>query len=990
MKKTFLVTLCLLLALVFSASAEQAQSYTAGDALEGFEVVSVENIDNLGAEAVRFRHIKSGAQVLFLLNDDPNRGFAIGFHTEPTNDAGMLHILEHASCAASEKYPGRDVFFDMSSQAYITDINAWTSLSSTVYYVTSLSQTQLEAAADFYLDCAFNSALLTEPNYFAREGWHYEMASEEDPLTINGIVYNEMQGAFSSIYRAARYNLRTMLFPDTYQKRDSGGLPSEIPSLGYDELIAFYKECYRPANSITVFYGDVDVQPLLKLMNDGYFADAEVSEPAAISAGQTALAEPVSATFAFPAAAGSEQTGSFIYLGFVLPEEELSSYRDTAVWDVMTSYFSDDSEPLMQALYESGIGSGYGSYYSRIGTQLEILFYADDADPARADEFKQIVLEQLGVMADSGTDTELISSIFKDSELSAKLIRNSSNVSVNLFDNLTYCLETNDWSCFDTARAYSEAQELVTADYAVKLIREQLINNSSCALAVTTPVSGLMEENEAALAQTLAEKKAAMSEEEIAAIVADNAAYADWTNLNTPQETLDKVLVVDPQTVEADWKARAERVYEEDGFTFMVSDDSSDVVAAELLLDISGLSFDDQHRLRMLLTLCGCSTAQHSEAEISIMTNALVSGTSYWITNIENADGTYSPRLGIYFISERETFRQAAELAIEMLTETQIPENADRLIQNIAASMPGYSSVESVYDSFLVDTALASVAPVYSASLNKNGMEYYNALNAALAEYEADADAFLKSVADVRSLALNRTEALVVLSGDEDGECAKTIKEVVEAHIPALESAGQPAAELSKAHSTAYTGNASSDYLAISTNLSAIGEELDGAKLVLCRLMNGEYLLPELRLKQGAYSMYFTVSTRGYITFRLYRAPDFRTALDTIEGMPDFLENMELTQELVDSYKLSLISSLTVSSGELNDAVSNLLNGRNGFTREQRLALIEQIRGVSVQDIEALVPLLRRFVEEAPLAVITTADKAAAYEKGFDEIIQLP
>jgi len=212
-------------------SAGETGEYTVGDKLCGFTLIEEREMHNPPALLRLWEHDQTGAQAYFIHNDDQDRTFAIAFRTEPSDDTGKLHILEHAVCAASEKYPGRDVFFDAASQAYITTINATTYKSATNYFVSSMSEDQLERMADFYLDCAFHSALRSDPGYFYREGWRYTMEDADAPITVDGIVYNEMKGVYGDIAsKHYSHGLVRALFPDTYQKWDSGGDPEVIPA----------------------------------------------------------------------------------------------------------------------------------------------------------------------------------------------------------------------------------------------------------------------------------------------------------------------------------------------------------------------------------------------------------------------------------------------------------------------------------------------------------------------------------------------------------------------------------------------------------------------------------------------------------------------------------------------------------------------------------------------------------------------------------------
>ena len=106
--------------------------------------------------------------------------------------------------------------------------------------------------------------------------------------------------------------------------------------------------------------------------------------------------------------------------------------------------------------------------------------------------------------------------------------------------------------------------------------------------------------------------------------------------------------------------------------------------------------------------------------------------------------------------------------------------------------------------------------------------------------------------------------------------------------------------------------------------------------------------------------------------------------------MPDFIRELTLTQEQLDTYKLPLISDLTTSDGELNDRMSGMLDAQYGFTRQKRLALIEEIRAVTLKDIQALVPVLEDRLAQSGLAIITNAGEMAGHEDEFDALIKMP
>lgn len=992
MKRFLVIGLALLMAMICtwgSAFAQDTKALPAvGDVSHGFTVTEVSRIESLDADMVKLTHDRSGARAIFVLNDDTNRGFSIAFHTEPSDDTGKLHILEHAICAASEKYPGQDVFFDSMSQAYLTGINAWTALSATNYYVTSMDEDQLEVMADFYLDCAFHSALLTEPNYFLREGWRYEMPTLEDEITINGIVYNEMKGTLGDITSAAWYNTARTLFPDTYQSRNSGGIPEVIPELSYDELIDFSKACYTPANSVTMLYGDLDMERFLALLNDDYFGVVDPGVQASISAGQAAFDAPVHEVYQFPAAAESEDTGAVIYYSAVIPENESADYINVPVCDVSSALLSDNSSPLMQALNASGIGSEYGVYCVNQGSQRVINFYAVDADAGRDEEFKQIVLDSLSAMIEDGFNEDMMRSIFASAEISLRLQRNSSNVATNLFENLTWIQEMGNDAPLDDAAWYKRADEICVPGYAEEKMLAWVINNPHAALTTTVPVPGLLEKNEQDLADKLAQLKASMTDEEKQALVEQTAEFNEWVVVQTPEETLEKISAVDHTTVHAETPLTEITTAGENGVTIMSAPTDMDMSMIKVRFNLEHLTDSEIARLKMMSYILDASTYSQTEEEVSIGLSRLVNGLYSSVSAYSLEDGSTQRTYDVVWYAPDESLAESVELVFDMILNTDIAANADLLAQNIDAAMANYRSPETIYQ-YGIYISTAASSGVSSAFNRIGGMPYLEELSAAKMEYAQQPEAFIDSLIELRQKAFHRSDACVMIVGDEDGVARAAIMDEL-GELP--ESCGDTLQRLHRAdaQNTAFVGSTQSDYLLRGMILDHPSENVTGDKMVLCAILNGEYILPNLRLQMGAYDGSISLRLNGYWYVMYYRGSAVFDADEVIMAMPEFVENMDMTQEQLDAYKLSCISKLVVSSGELNDAMNQMEDSWSGVPEDSILELVEQIRDVTVEDVKALAPVLRDMLNDSGLMVITTAASLEGHEDQFDAIVQLP
>ena len=111
-----------------------------------------------------------------------------------------------------------------------------------------------------------------EEKIFRQEGWHYELESEDGPLTYNGVVYNEMKGAFSSPESVLDRLIQQTLFPDTCYGVESGGDPKNIPDLTYEQFLNFHRTYYHPSNSFIYLYGDMDMAEKLEWLDQEYLS----------------------------------------------------------------------------------------------------------------------------------------------------------------------------------------------------------------------------------------------------------------------------------------------------------------------------------------------------------------------------------------------------------------------------------------------------------------------------------------------------------------------------------------------------------------------------------------------------------------------------------------------------------------------------------------------------------------------------------------------
>ena len=227
--------------------------------LAEYEILDEHRVEDVQSDGFILRHKKSGARIAILSNNDDNKVFYIGFRTPPEDETGVPHIIEHTTLCGSKKFPVKDPFIELAKGSLNTFLNAMTYPDKTVYPVASCNDQDFKNLMDVYLDAVFNPNITKYEEIFKQEGWHYELTGKDDELKINGVVYNEMKGAYSSPDEVLSSQIYRSLFPDNTYSKDSGGNPEYIPKLTYEAYLDFYHKYYHPSNSYIYLYGDMDV-----------------------------------------------------------------------------------------------------------------------------------------------------------------------------------------------------------------------------------------------------------------------------------------------------------------------------------------------------------------------------------------------------------------------------------------------------------------------------------------------------------------------------------------------------------------------------------------------------------------------------------------------------------------------------------------------------------------------------------------------------------
>lgn len=992
MKKLLSVLLALSVLLSAGAFSAPVRAYAddalpaVGDTVEGFTVRETRDFPVVGATVVLFEHERTGAQLMYIANNDTNRIFDLSFFTRAVDNTGLPHVFEHSTLDGSEKYPSKALFFNLIYQTYNSYMNAFTYPLFTSYPVGSLSEEQLLKYADYYTDSCLHPSIMTDESIFREEAWRYRLADAEDELSIEGTVYSEMLGA-RDLASSADTNLMRTAFPGSLIGNVSGGEPEFIPDMTWESLQDFHNTYYHPSNCIAYLYGQFeDYTAFLKLLDEA-FAPYEKREFSFEDPDYTPLTADVEESFAFPVEAGANtENRSAIYYAFVCPGVKEDPQTEL-VLNTLTDLMIDSASPLMQGLKKALPAGSFATYIETQGPEDAVVVYASNVNAEDAQTFRETVDAALAEIAENGFAQELMDSVMSTLSLNMKLTGEGDDVGEGLIEQIAYshAASGDPFSYMDYVDALDQLDDWNQQGLYQKAVSEQLLGNAVKVLVSTYPEPGLREQLDAALAEKLAEVKANMSAEELQAII-------DATNAEDEEEDDASALVAQLQAVTTSSLPEEMREYAisdetgEDNIRRISAEAGVDGVSqVVMLLDASGLPQEDIHWFALYTSLLGeLDTARHSREELAALTGRYFYNGEIRLSLL-NRYGTdeFRPNLRAGWIAEDEDLEAGYELLYELLYETSFDDSETLLglIQQSKASLK--SSINNNPYNPMLYRAYAASSPLYAYYYYFNFLDYYGFLEAVEAAMAEQPEAVAEKLTEIQNYFHNRTNAIAACAGSADGiavnaPLADAFLEKLDANpIEAQTYAFEPCAD-----SEALVVDSSVQFNGIVSSFADAGlEDYSAEQDAVSALLSDAYLYPMLRDQYGVYSVWHAyVSDAGpYII--TYRDPNVVESFDVMDGLADFVAGLEIDQEELDGYILSAYNTYAMPEGELSGAVSAILSRLTEEPDDLKLQYMRELKALTPEKLQSYAETYAAILENG---VRFTAGGAGAINANAD------
>ena len=947
--------------------------------LAEYEILDEHRVEDVQSDGFILRHKKSGARIAILSNNDDNKVFYIGFRTPPEDETGVPHIIEHTTLCGSKKFPVKDPFIELAKGSLNTFLNAMTYPDKTVYPVASCNDQDFKNLMDVYLDAVFNPNITKYEEIFKQEGWHYELTGKDDELKINGVVYNEMKGAYSSPDEVLSSQIYRSLFPDNTYSKDSGGNPEYIPKLTYEAYLDFYHKYYHPSNSYIYLYGDMDVVERLEWLDKEYLSHYEYKKVNSEINKQPAFDEikNVEAQYSITMDDSQENKTYLSYNRVVGDTLDKMLYQAFDVLDY--ALVSSPGAPVKQALIDAGIGDDvYGSYDAGI-LQPVFSFVAKNANASQADEFESIIENTLKEVVKTGINKEALlaginSSEFKFREADFGQFPKGLLFGLNcldswLFDDMKPFIHLE---CLDT---FAKLRRAVDTDYFEKLIQEYLLDNTHGSSVTVKPKRGLGNEKEEALAKELSDYKASLSDEEIKKLIEDTEHLKKYQEEPSSDEDLRKL----PMLTRADMKKNA--------MPFSNIEDE--------LLDVKVVRHDiESNGIDYISFLFDAGDFEQSElGYLGFFTNALglVSTEKYSYTDLANATNIYTGGISTGTashpdIKDRNNFVFKFEVKLKVL-EKNLGKALELMQQMILAS--DFSDTKRLGEIVAqikarLQANLSSSGHLVAAMRSMSSFSHY-----ALYQDELKGIAFYRSICRIEkelsespervsdkldSIAKKlfaRNRMLISFTGNNEayGNAKPSLEKVI-AGFDKISAVGNQAEVHFNTAKEAFIDASQIQYVAKTGDFVCEGYEYTGALRLLRIILSYDYLWINVRVKGGAYGCMNTFLRSGESYFVSYRDPNLSDTLDVYDRIPEYIKSFSPDERDMTKYIIGTFSALDTPMNPEAKGSRSLSAYLEGITYEQIQKERDEILNAQPEDIRRLADLVEAVLKKDSICVI--------------------
>lgn len=965
---------------------------------KAYELLKEEKLEGLDSLGFIFEHKKTKARICFISNDDDNKVFYVGFRTPPKDSTGVAHIVEHTVLCGSDKYPVKDPFVELVKGSLNTFLNAITYPDKTVYPIASTNDNDYMNLIDVYMDAVFHPNIYKYREIFEQEGWHYEMEDENSDLTINGVVYNEMKGAYSSPDDVLNRQILNSLFPDTTYAIESGGDPKEIPNLTYEDFLAFHSKYYHPSNSYIYIYGNVDIDDLLEYLDTKYLRYYDYLEVDSEIKMQKPFDKPVEKTIDYSIAEDQEIENN-AYLSYNVCIGDVLDPNMYRAFDILNyALVSAPGAPLYQALIDANIAEDVECSFESSQRQMFFSIVARGANEEDKDRFVEIIETTLEKEIKKGIDKKtLFASIngeqFRARELDFGSAPKGLIIGLQLLDSWLYD-KNQPFLHLHSVEILEKIKSRVENGLFDYIADVYLLSNNHKSIVTLRPKQGLTGSDDEELRKHLAEVKSKLSKEEIKEIVEHTAYLKEYQETPSPKKDLEKIPMLSRLDLKREARPIDLSVHDEDGTTLLHHKVSTNGIHYfNMVFDISDVSAEWLPYVSMLERFIGLMDTEHYT--YTDFTNEMYLHTGGISTNTAIYEVFDSPDECRVTFEVRSKFiydeaDAAKDLAMEMILHSDFSDEK-RLKELITAEKSHMESNISSRGNMIAATrARCGFSKKAAISEAGSGITFYRFL----VDLEENFDSRKEEVISKLNLLTKYifSKSRLIVSSTGKAEVLSQAKRLAAEIKPLLSEERYDFGGFKfEEHEVkeALKDASQIQYVAMAGDFRKAGYEYNGAFKILNTILGYDYFWIKVRVQGGAYGCNMNSSRQGDLVFVSYRDPNLTETLKVFEETGDYLRNFTADDRDMTKYIIGTVSGMDTPLTPSQRGLRGLNCYMSGTTYENLQKVRNEVLDATVEDIRALAAPIDAAVAQRYICVVGNENVIEDNKEIFKEISSL-
>lgn len=963
--------------------------------LNAYEVLKEEELQDIHSKGWLLRHKKTGARVMLIENSDENKVFNIAFRTPPKNSTGVAHILEHSVLCGSREFPLKDPFVELVKGSLNTFLNAMTYPDKTCYPVASCNDRDFQNLMHVYLDAVFYPNIYKKEEIFRQEGWNYHLEKKEGPLKYNGVVYNEMKGAFSSPDDVLEREIMNSLFPDTTYGCESGGDPVNIPDLSYEEFLDFHRQYYHPSNSFIYLYGNMDMEEKLEFIDSHYLSAFDSLAIDSQIRDQEAFAQVKDIQKNYPVSEDEGEEDN-TYLSYNMVVGEAADINLSLAFEVLDyALLSAPGAPLKQALLDAKIGKDiYGSFEDGI-KQTYFSIVAKGANLSQKEEFVKVIRDTLTKIMEEGIDKKAVTAGINYYEFRFREADFSSYPK-----GLMYGLDILSSWLYDDTKPFCEVQLLEGFEFLKKaleegyfenLIRKYLLDNTHGAILSLVPEKGLAAKRDKELEEKLENYRKSLSDEELTRMVENTKALEAYQEAEEAPEALTCIPMLSREDIKKEITGLTNEEHHVEDSLFLYHDVCTNGIGyADLLFEIHDFDVDTVHYLGLLKSVLGAvDTENYTYGELFNEVNARTGGIAYGIEVFDDAQDTDAFR-AMFAVRGKALYPEMDfmfSMIREVLTTSKL-DDTKRLYEIIArVRSRAQASLASAGHSTAVLRGASYASPMAAFQDEMAGIGYYQFIEKLEKNFDSCKDEIVKNLRKVMEEVLRPENFCVSYTGERES------LDVVKAQAAGIKKVlfnGQKPESVKQApcikKNEAFKTSGQVQYVAQNGNFRKKGLEYTGALEILKVILSYDYLWINLRVKGGAYGCMSGFKRNGESFLVSYRDPHLKRTLEVYQGVPDYIRAFEADEREMTKYIIGTISNKDVPrTPQMQGSISKTAYFSN-VTEDMLQKERNQILGAQKEDIQKLAALVEAVLSDDQICVVGSETAIEKAEDVFMEV----